>query len=186
MKISFRTRAVVSKSCGILVCAVRLSSNLHNFRVRAQPLTKRICQKTFLFFLLSFFLMNRSIPPSRCRISVSPSPRTWLLPFVLLLSWFKQNLPVDLVIVFSLWPNISFTSSRKQNKTKKIRNHFEANFLFAPLFFLKIFYGLSSSWHLFVFFSVSIGHLSRPFVVWYIDFRSSQWSTTFVSVFCIA
>jgi hypothetical protein len=55
----------------------------------------------------------------------------------LLLSWFKQNLPVDLVIVFSLWPNISFTSSKKTKKTTKL---FWDQFSFCSPFFFKDFF----------------------------------------------
>lgn len=140
------------------MCCVRLSSNLHNFRVRAQPLAKRICQKTFFF---AFFLDEPIDTVSLSDLLVSLSnPLGSALLFCFALD-SKQNLPVDLVRVFPFWPHV-------------YKNKLFWGPISCPLLHLFVFivYG-GGAYLLFCLhrdrdiFLVSIGHLSRPFVVIY-------------------
>jgi hypothetical protein len=85
----------------------------------------------------------------------------------------NENLKtLDLVIVFPPLAALPSTSRK---------SYFWSQFLYVPILFIcfLLFMELISppsffSIKIVTFFRVSIGHLSRPFVSWYIDFRSCQ------------
>lgn len=104
MKISSRTQGGDGGGGGAGYSC--LSLNLHNFRVRAHPLTKRICQKTFFFFdswwpdryddgILVRILTGHMAPPLLFFFFLGATPRLLLLlpPRFFFVRWYLSHCP---------------------------------------------------------------------------------------------